>query len=83
MRRRHWITITFDAFLSPLFAVLSYMSGGPRNVCPVLRYALPNWHRGDMRVGDAVPDSQLVSLDGQSPFHLHDRIGKKPLGLVH
>jgi len=82
MQRRYWITITFASFFALLFGGLSYITGGPRNVYPFLRYALPNWHRGDLRVGDTARDSQLFSLDGESTFHLRDRIGKKPLVLV-
>jgi hypothetical protein len=82
MRRWSWKTITLATLFLVMFIGLSYITGGPGNIYPFLRYALPNWHRGDLRIGDAAPDSQLISLDGQSTFHLHDRIGKKPLVLV-
>jgi peroxiredoxin len=42
---------------------------------------VPQWHRGDLRVGDTAPDAKLVALDG-STFHLRDRIGRRPLVLV-
>jgi hypothetical protein len=60
---------------------LTYFIGSPRDVYGFLRYALPQWHRGELRVGDAAPDAKLVALDG-STFHLHDRIGRRPLVLV-
>jgi hypothetical protein len=43
---------------------------------------LPEWHRGDQRIGDTARDSQLFPLDGKSTFHLRDRFGRKPLVLV-
>jgi hypothetical protein len=82
MRGGRWIAIILVALLTLLFASLIYITGGPRNVYPFLRYALPNWHRGDLRVGDTARDAQLFSLDGKSTFRLRDRIGKKPLVLV-
>jgi hypothetical protein len=82
MRHWHWITITSATLFALIFAALTYITSGPRNVYPFLRYALPNWHRGDLRVGDTARDSQLFSLDGKSTFHLRDRFGKKPLVLV-
>jgi hypothetical protein len=82
MRRWHWIAITCAILLALLFIGLSYITGGPRNVYPFLRYAPPNWHRGDLRVGDIARDAQLFSLDGQSKFHLRDRFREKPLVLV-
>jgi hypothetical protein len=82
MRRWHWITISLTTLSLLLFVGLSYITGGPRNIYPFLRYALPNWHRGNLRIGDTARDVQLYSLDGKSTFHLQDRIGKKPLVLV-
>ena len=82
MRRLQWATATTTLILVLSFAGLSYVTGGPRNVYPFLRYALPNWHHGALRVGDSARDSQLFSLDGKSTFHLRDRTGKKPLVLV-
>jgi hypothetical protein len=82
MRRWHWFALSFVTLLVILFIGLSYMSGGPRNVYGLVRYALPNWHRGGSGVGDLAPDSQLVALDGQTTFHIHEHIGKRPLVLV-
>lgn len=82
MRRRYWITITLATPLVLLFVGLSYITGGPKNVYPFIRYALPEWHRGDQRIGDTARDSQLFPLDGKSTFHLRDRFGRKPLVLV-
>jgi hypothetical protein len=62
-------------------AGLTYFIGSPRDVYGFLRYTVPQWHRGDLRVGDTAPDAKLVALDG-STFHLRDRIGRRPLVLV-
>jgi hypothetical protein len=82
MRRWHWIVLSFIVLVVVLFFGMSYMSGGPRNVYGMVRYALPNWHHGSYGIGDLAPDSPLVSLDGQTILHIHDRIGKQPLVLV-
>jgi peroxiredoxin len=82
MRWWHWSAIAVVVSLLAAFVGLSYLTGGPRNVYGFLRYGLPNWHRGDLKVGDRAPDVQLVALDGQTTFHLRDRIGGKPLVLI-
>jgi hypothetical protein len=64
------------------YGVLSHFMGGPRDVYGFLRYALPQWHRGDLHVGDRAPDVPLMSLDGQTKFRLSDRVGQRPLVLV-
>jgi hypothetical protein len=70
------------AILAIAFGVGCYFMGGPRDLYGFLRYALPQWHRGDLRVGDAAPDAPLYALDGQSTFHIRDRIGPRPLVLI-
>jgi len=82
MGRWRWLAISFGTLLVLLFVGLSILTGGPGNVYGFLRYALPNWHRGDLRVGDIAPDSRLVSMNGHITSHLRDRIGKRPLVLV-
>ena len=82
MRWLKWTSIALVAFLLIGFGVLSHFMGGPRDVYGFLRYALPQWHRGGPRVGDPAPDVRLISLDGQSTFYLHERIGSRPLVLV-
>jgi hypothetical protein len=82
MRWLKWTSIALAAILLIGYGVLSYFMGGPRDVYGFLRYALPQWHRGDLRVGDPAPDVRLISLDGQSTFFLHDHIGSRPLVLV-
>jgi len=61
---------------------LSFMAGGPKDAVEMVRYALPYMHLGNLKVGSAAPDATLVALDGESRFHLRDRIGGKPLVLV-
>jgi hypothetical protein len=77
-----WVALTLLAVLALSFGVLSHFMGGPRDVYGFLRYALPQWHRGDLHVGDRAPDVPLMSLDGQTQFHLSDRIGQRPLVLI-
>ncbi|MCY3001152.1 MAG: hypothetical protein NTV21_05045 [Planctomycetota bacterium] len=52
---------------------------GPRNVWGILWY--DTRREGDLRVGDAAPDLELLALDGQT-LRLHERIGEQPLVLV-
>jgi hypothetical protein len=82
MHRWHWIFLSLLTLLLIILVGLSYITGGPGNVYGFLRYAIPNWHRGDLHLGDTAPDSKLFSLDGKSTFYLRDRIGKKPLVLI-
>lgn len=77
-----WVLIVFLAVLTITYGALSYVMGGPRDVYGFLRYALPHWHRGDLRVGNVAPDVELVALDGHSRFALRDRIGQRPLVLI-
>jgi hypothetical protein len=64
------------------YFVLAYFMGGPRDVYGFLRYALPEWHQGDLHVGDRAPDARIFSLDGSTAFYLHERVGKRPLVLI-
>jgi hypothetical protein len=82
LRRWRWALIVLVALLAITYGALSYMMGGPRDVYGFLRYALPHWHRGDLRVGNSAPNIELVALDGQSRFSLRDRIGARPLVLI-
>lgn len=82
MSRAKWILVVVVAILALTYGTLSYFMGGPRDVYGFLRYALPQWHRGDLKVGDRAPDARLVSLDGHASFHIRDRVGARPLVLV-
>jgi hypothetical protein len=77
-----WTAIAVILILAAGYGALSYFMGGPRDVYGFLRYALPHWHRGDLRVGNAAPDIELVALDGESRFAIRDRIGRRPLVLI-
>jgi hypothetical protein len=77
-----WTALVVVVILAIGYGVLSHFMGGPRDVYGFLRYALPQWHRGDLRVGDRAPDVKLYSLDGQTTFQLSERIGHRPLLLV-
>ena len=77
-----WAALILLAVLAIGYGVLSHFMGGPRDVYGFLRNALPQWHRGDLHVGDRAPNVPLMSLDGQTQFHLSDRIGQLSLVLV-
>jgi hypothetical protein len=77
-----WTVIALILILTAGYGALSYFMGGPRDVYGFLRYALPHWHRGDLRVGNTAPDVELVALDGQSRFAIRDRIGQRLLVLI-
>jgi hypothetical protein len=77
-----WAALILLAVLAICYGVLSHFMGGPRDVYGFLRYALPQWHRGDLHVGDRAPDVPLMSPDGQTQFQLSDRIGQRPLVLI-
>ena len=82
LRALKWTLIILVAILAIAFGVGCYFMGGPRDLYGFLRYALPQWHRGDLRVGDTAPDVPLYALDGQSTFRIRDRIGARPLVLI-
>lgn len=77
-----WALGGFALLLLAAYFVLAHFMGGPRDVYGFLRYALPQWHQGDLRVGERAPDARIYSLDGRTAFYLHDRIGKRPLVLI-
>ena len=81
-RRWKLAALILAVVLVLVYGVLSHFMGGPRDVYGFLRYALPQWHRGDLHVGDRAPDVPLMNLDGQTKFRLSDRIGQRPLVLV-
>jgi len=83
-RRRvlKWTAISLGILFALAFGFLSFVAGSPKNVYGLVRYALPNMHRGDLRVGDRARDAKLYALDGVTTFHLRDRIGAKPLVLI-
>ncbi|HKV27965.1 MAG TPA: hypothetical protein VJN90_06805 [Candidatus Acidoferrales bacterium] len=80
--RWEWLLGGFGVLLLAAYFVLAHFMGGPRDVYGFLRYALPQWHEGDVRVGDRAPDARIFSLDGRTAFHLRERIGKRPLVLI-
>lgn len=77
-----WTLISFAFLLLAAYFVLAHFMGGPRDVYGFLRYALPEWHEGNLRVGDRAPDVRVFSLDGKQATYLHDWIGKRPLVLI-
>lgn|GEM_PF-1086062 len=77
-----WVAASLLIVLLAGYFVLAHFMGGPRDVYDFLRYALPHWREGSVRLGDRAPDARLVSLDGKTSFYLHDFIGKRPLVLI-
>ncbi|MGC1105180.1 MAG: hypothetical protein WA876_01450 [Candidatus Acidiferrales bacterium] len=77
-----WILAAVLVLLLAGYFVLAHFMGGPRDVYGFLRYALPQWHEGDLHVGDHAPDARIFSLDGRTAFYLHDKIGSRPLVLI-
>ena len=77
-----WTLLAFVLLLAIAFGVLSHFMGGPRDVYGFLRYALPQWHKGNLKVGDRAPDAEVYALDGQSTFRISDHIGRRPLILI-
>ncbi len=53
---------------------------GPRNLIGMARY--DQRREGSLKVGDAAPDVAMVTLDGETPVRLRDRVGEKPLVLI-
>lgn len=77
-----WILGALLILLLGAYFLLAHFMGGPRDVYGFLRYALPQWHQGNLRLGDAAPDARIFSLDGRTSHDLHEWIGKKPLVLI-
>jgi Iodothyronine deiodinase len=77
-----WTGIILAVVLVGGYGALSFMMGGPKDVYGFLRYALPQWRDGSLKVGDSAPNVKLLALDGQTTFHLSDRVGQRPLVLV-
>lgn len=77
-----WTGISLLALLAIAFGLGCYFMGSPRDLYGFLRYALPQWHQGDLKVGDRAPDAPLIALNGASRFNIRDRIGARPLILI-
>ncbi len=82
MRWWKWTVLALVLILGAGYGVLSHFMGGPRDVYGFLRYALPQWHRGNLKVGEPAPNFSVYALDGQATFQLSDRIGKRPIVLI-
>jgi len=77
-----WSLIAVAILLLAVCVGLSIVAGSPRDAIGMVRYALPHMHRGNLQVGSDAPDATLVSLDGQTRFHIRERTNGKPLVLV-
>ena len=82
MRWWKWTLLALVLILGVGFGVLCHFIGGPRDVYGFLRYALPQWRKGDLKIGQPAPNFSVYALDGQTIFPLTDRIGKRPLVLI-
>jgi hypothetical protein len=61
-------------------AALAAWRIGPRNVVGMIRY--DQRKEGNLRVGDAAPDVELVAPDGARRVRLKEFVGAQPLVLV-
>ena len=77
-----WGLSAIAAAVVLVFVGLSIMAGSPKDAIQMVRYAFPYMHRGDLHVGDGVPNIELVALDGQSRFPLREQMKGRPLVLV-
>jgi hypothetical protein len=77
-----WSTISVGGLLLLVFIGLSLMAGGPKDAIEMARFALPQMHRGNLKVSDRAPDVRLVALDGTTRFHLRERVSARPLVLI-
>ncbi len=77
-----WSLVAVAVLLGAAAAGLSYMAGSPKDAIGMLRYAFPQMHRGNLQVGSEAPDATLVTLDGETRFHLRERAKGRPLVLV-
>jgi hypothetical protein len=77
-----WTLISLGVLLVALYALLSWMAGGPKDALYMIRYALPHMSRGKLKVGEQAPDARLVALDGSTRFHIRERTAGRPLVLV-
>ena len=77
-----WIGISFGALVVLAFIGLSVMAGGPKDALYMVRYALPQMHRGNLKIGDAAPEARLVALNGSDHFHIREHTSGKPLVLI-
>jgi hypothetical protein len=77
-----WSLILLGVLLVAVYALLSWMAGGPKDALYMIRYALPHMSRGKLKVGEQAPDARLVALDGSTRFHIRERTVGRPLVLV-
>jgi hypothetical protein len=76
------VVIAFGLLFLLAVGLLSHLAGGAKHIYGLVRYALPQMHRGELRVGDPAPDVLLLSLDGHARFSLREKFGSKPLVLI-
>jgi hypothetical protein len=77
-----WTIVALFVVLLAAFLALCKMTGGPRDVYGMVRYALPHMRRGNLKIGDEAPDARLLALDGSDHFHIRERTGSRPLVVI-
>jgi hypothetical protein len=77
-----WIAGVLAVLFFAAFGIFSYLAGSPKDAYGMVRYALPQMHRGTLKVGSDAPDARLLALDGTSHFHIRERLSARPLVLV-
>ena len=80
MRLWKKVSIGLGVVVALAVGVVTYMTGGPRNLIGMLRY--DQRQEGSLRVGDPAPEVALLALDGKTPVKLSERLGGKPTVLI-
>lgn len=73
------ILISIVVLVIAAAGVLAYRIG-PSNIIGMIRY--DQREEGKLKIGDRMPDVQLISLGGKERIRLSSLVGEKPLVLV-
>ncbi len=77
-----WTALAAAVLLLAAFGAFSYLAGSPKDAYGMLRYAVWQMRSGEVQVGDAAPDVELVALDASTPLRLRAALGTRPLVLI-
>lgn len=80
MKRKPLIIAAVAATAGLIAGAVMLVRIGPRNVIGMLRY--DKREKGRLKVGDAAPSVELVSLDGARREALGAHFGEKPVVLI-
>ena len=77
-----WTALAAAVLLLAAFGAFSYLAGSPKDAYGMLRYAVWQMRFGEVQVGDAAPDVELVALDATTRPRLRGFLGTRPLVLI-